>query len=690
MLCFNSGGIVRPHVNYTRIAKFFGSFWTWSIFMLAVVLTLVTAYQFDKLSFANYDQKIRADTSLQLLGLREKIESVVHEQSIVLREISTVIREKPEITQAEFTARIQTIRELDESLISIVGAPDMVASLVYPLEGNESVVGLNYAANTEQYPMIQEMLERGMESITGPVDLVQGGKGLIFRTPIYPPSPKPSDPVLRPWGIVSIALDYPSFVEKTGILEAAQTYDLLIDISDRAESHTGSFIGDRAVENMNPITLDFEFPFQTWHLHALPKGGWPTSSPTQGYDRAVMAVMSLSFLTFLGSFLWLTEQHKRAKAQLSNAIEALDDGFVMFDADDCLILSNERYREIYGFPKALLRYGTPYADIVNSSLLGSEAARVKLIEHRRRAREIGAPTDLEQPLLDGRVIKVSDRPMKDGSYVGLRVDISELNRVKVAAESASKAKTDFINVLSHELRTPLTVLLGVGRLASNARLLNSSKTLLAALETGDPRPDEIRRLLDEVFAQLSGLMDRMMQSGDHLLHLINEMLDFSKIETGGLSVSPRICTIKEIVDPVVNQLSSLSQKKGLKFEVRQDQGQLYADPFRTQQILFNLIGNAIKFTEKGSVRLLVSAGPDEVVFEVQDSGLGIPEAEFDRIFAPFYQIDSTSSRSAGGTGMGLTISRNLALLQNGSLTVSSKLRKGSAFVLKLPVAKPLS
>ena len=350
---------MRPHVNYSRIARIFGSFWTWSIFVLAAILTLVTAYQFDKLSFANHDQKIRADTSLRILELREKIESVVHEQSIVLREISTVIREKPEITQAEFTARIQTIRELDEFLISIVGAPDMVASLVYPLEGNERVVGLNYVANTEQYPMIQEMLERQMESITGPVDLVQGGKGLIFRAPIYLPSPKPSEAVLRPWGIVSIVLDYPSFVEKTGILEAAQTYDLLIDVSDSAGSHTGSFFGDRAVENMNPITLDFEFPFQTWHLHALPKGGWPTSSPTQGYDRAVMAVISLSFLTFLGAFLWLTEQHKRAKAQLTNAIEALDDGFVMFDADDCLILSNERYREIYGFPKALLRYGTP-------------------------------------------------------------------------------------------------------------------------------------------------------------------------------------------------------------------------------------------------------------------------------------------------------------------------------------------
>jgi two-component system, cell cycle sensor histidine kinase PleC len=196
-VAIKAGGIVRPYVNYFRVRSIFGSFWTWSILALAVVLTSMTAYRLDQLSFANYAQKIRADTNLRILGLREDIESLVHKQSLVLREISTVIREKPDITQAEFTARIQTIRELDKSLVSIVGAPGLVASLVYPLEGNENVMGLNYRTNAEQFPMIQDMLNRGMESITAPVNLVQGGKGLIFRTPIYLPTIEPSGAVLR-------------------------------------------------------------------------------------------------------------------------------------------------------------------------------------------------------------------------------------------------------------------------------------------------------------------------------------------------------------------------------------------------------------------------------------------------------------------------------------------------------------
>ena len=199
---------------------------------------------------------------------------------------------------------------------------------------------------------------------------------------------------------------------------------------------------------------------------------------------------------------------------------------------------------------------------------------------------------------------------------------------------------------------------------------------------------ELEVLANRMFDQLSGMMDRMIQSGEHLLHLINEMLDIAKIEAGSLTIIPTVCDISEIVDPVVQQLTTLSSAKGLEFQVSSDQGSVYVDKVRTRQILFNLVGNAIKFTEAGRVKLTVTVDENTAVFEVCDTGNGIPADEYDSIFDAFYQIDSTATRRAGGTGMGLAISRSLAELQGGTLTVASTMGEGSCFSLTLPTTAP--
>ena len=670
----------------------FGSLWIWSIFAVAALLISLTAYRLDRFSYLNYVQQVQSDAHLQAVELREHIETGIHSQSLVLRELATFIAENPDITQAEFSFKVQSMRGVDETVINIAAAPDLVVSLVYPVAGNEGVLGFDYRDSLEQFPNVQNVMQTGTESITAPVNLVQGGLGIILRAPVYLPGGDTSGSALRPWGIVSIVLDYQKFIDNVGISDAARFFDLLIDVEGPSSEHEGEFFGDKAVKNRDPVTLDLNFPFGSWSLHATSRGGWPQISPTQWRERIAMAVASAALLLLLGFIMWLSESRKLAKSRLVNGIEALNDGFVMFDPDDRLVVSNTRYREIYDFPKDLVVPGTPFEKIAKVGMSrviytgepGMENEwRAELLAARRSANSI----DFDQHLIDGRVVKVSDRRMRDGSFVGLRVDVSELSKAKTDAEAASKAKTAFMSVLSHELRTPLTVILGVARLTSNARLLKSSQTLLAALESGGSSPAETRTLLDDMFAQLSDLMDRMERSGNHLLHLINEMLDFAKIESGSLAVTCAACDIKDIVDPVADLLSTLSREKGLEFEVTQDPGAVCADAVRTRQILFNLVGNAIKFTASGFVLLTVSVGTDTVAFEVRDSGAGIPEVEFDSIFDAFYQIDSTGTRRAGGTGMGLAISRNLADLQGGSLTVTSTLGEGSSFVLTLPSAK---
>ncbi|MBM1690706.1 PAS-domain containing protein [Sulfitobacter geojensis] len=668
------------------------------VVLLAFLMILITVYRVDRLLYSSHVQKVRSDTKLELLEVRENFEEIIHSQSLALRELSTFIGENPNIDQDEFSARVLNIRGMDDSVISIAAAPDMVITLIHPLKENQGALGLDYRNNEEQFPTIEKMLLTGSEMITGPVNLVQGGSGLILRAPVYLPihddmiEGDTIVPNRNFWGVVSLVLNYDEFLVKSGIADAALHFDLFIDIAERTEKQSGSFFyGDRSLLSKDPVSLQFDFAFEDWILHAVTKGGWPKQYPDQWWQRMIMALAGITMLGTILYILWLSETRKRAELILNRGIAALNDGFVMFDANDRLIVSNEKYREIYGFSDEILRPGTHLSYFLEA---GAKIQRYPLdsseekawMEQRVKSYRANETVETEQVLASGRVIKVSDHLLDDGSYVGLRVDVTELSRARIAAESANKAKTDFMGLLSHELRTPLTVILGVAKLSKNARLLSASKTLLAAYEDGSATPEEAKRMLDDVFTQLAGLMDRMVQSGEHLLHLINEMLDIAKIESGSLTIDPELCDIKDIVDPVIEQLSTLSRDKMLDFEVVQESGRVFADRVRARQILFNLIGNAIKFTNTGFVRLVIKVEVDVVRFEVHDSGSGIPEEEFESIFDVFYQVDSTATRNAGGTGMGLAISRSLAGLQNGSLTVSSDLGRGSCFVLSLPTS----
>ena len=664
--------------------------------LVASALILVTAYRLDRLLYSNYIQKVRSDTYFDLVGVREGFGKVIQSQSLVLRELATFIGENPNIDQDGFSRRVRGIRGIDESRISIAAAPDMVVSLIDPLEGNQGALGLDYRENEQQFPAVRQMVEAGSELITAPVNLVQGGRALILRAPVFLPNEygligdHTYDEGRKFWGVVSLVLDYDQFLVKSGIEDAARKYDLVIEVANRSRNEADSLLyGERALIGEDAVMLRFDFAFEDWTLHAVTKGGWPRTSPVQWQQRIVMAVAGVLLLGILIFILQLSYARKRARLLLKKGIEALDDGFVMFDHEDRLILSNTRYKEIYDLPANVLKRGTPYAQVMNAcvgklvtSPEGTTPADwVNQRQSRKRAAEV---EDVEQHLDDGRIIRVSNYPLDDGGSVGLRVDVTELTQTKLAAESASKAKTAFMGVLSHELRTPLTVIMGVATLSKNARMLRSSKALLAALQDHDLPSEKVKELLDDVFEQLATLMDKKIHSGENLLHLINELLDISTIESGNLIVEATVCDVKDIVDPIALQFGKQAEEKGLEFKIVQEAETVFADQTRVRQILINLIGNAIKFSDAGFVRLYVRKHADMVRFEVCDSGEGIPEAEFENIVERFYQIDSTDTRRAGGTGMGLAISKSLAELQGGSLTVSSTVGTGSCFVLTLP------
>jgi len=242
---------------------------------------------------------------------------------------------------------------------------------------------------------------------------------------------------------------------------------------------------------------------------------------------------------------------------------------------------------------------------------------------------------------------------------------AELEVALRQADVANRAKSDFLSNMTHEIRTPMNGVIGITHLALNA----------------GPAP------------QQRAYLEKIRGAGEHLLGIINDILDFSKIEAGKMELDEQIVTTSEFVETVTSQLLATAQARGLSLSFSLDEAvpaRVHADAMRVRQILFNFIGNAIKFTERGGVRVRASVetrnGGDRMLrFEVADDGIGMTEDQAGQVFQSFQQADSSTSRKYGGTGLGLAISKRLAVLMGGEVGLSSRVGVGTTFWFTLPL-----
>ena len=360
---------------------------------------------------------------------------------------------------------------------------------------------------------------------------------------------------------------------------------------------------------------------------------------------------------------------KRMETLLLGSIEALSDGFVLYDPDDRLVLCNQRHRDMYPLVADVLMPGNSFEFIIRtgaqrgqySKSLGGDDLETwiaKRLEQHRLAK-----SDFQQVLADGRILRVSETRLADGHKVGFRVDVTDFIRATEAAEAASRSKSQFLANMSHEIRTPMNAILGM------LKLLQST---------------ELTSLQQDYAGKTEG-------AARSLLGLLNDILDFSKVEAGKMTLDPRPFRLDRLLRDLSVILSSNVGNKGIEvlFDIDpQIPRHLVADDMRLQQVLINLGGNAIKFTSQGEVVLRlreIERSSQEVLveFAVQDSGIGIAPENQAHIFSGFSQAEASTTRRFGGTGLGLAISSRLVRLLGGEMQLQSAPGEGSTFSFQL-------
>ena len=369
-----------------------------------------------------------------------------------------------------------------------------------------------------------------------------------------------------------------------------------------------------------------------------------------------------------------------SQASLSATLENMSQGILMVDAAGRVPVINRRAAELLGLPERLSHPGVAFRDILQWQIDRGEFVpdgSVVDVDAMARAGGLAGPAAYERQRPGGIVLEVQTRLLPDGRAVRTYSDITErrqneraLAAARDAAETASRLRAEFMATMSHEIRTPLNAVVGIAGLMGEADL-----------------PPHLRRYAGA-----------LREAAETLLLVIDDVLDFSKLDAGRMEVEAIPFEVPALVAGVVDLMEVRAAEKGLALamEVPSAAPVLLGDPGRLRQVLLNLVGNAVKFTEAGQVAVVATladagAGRVRLRIAVRDTGLGIVPEVQPRLFEPFAQADGSISRRYGGTGLGLAICRRLMDRMGGSIGVRSMPGEGSefAFELVLPVGRAL-
>ena len=355
----------------------------------------------------------------------------------------------------------------------------------------------------------------------------------------------------------------------------------------------------------------------------------------------------------------------------SQAIALFEVGFALFDDADRLLICNPVFAQFHAASGVTVAPGVSFVEL-QRACLAHGLVDTGVLSHEawleRRLGQRALATGSFEMRLGERLLSITERRTKDAVTVEVLTDVTatrrreaDLERARDEAEHANRVKSEFLANMSHELRTPLNAIIGYSQILS------------------EDAEDEGNAAMVDDLKKIEG-------AGKHLLGLINDVLDLSKIEAGKMDVFIELVDLEGLANDVRLMVEPLASANGntLRIEGACEVGKMACDVTKLKQSLLNLLSNACKFTTAGQVGLTVRRQPGSVVFAVSDTGIGIPLDKQQSLFEAFHQVDSSTTRRYGGTGLGLAITRSFARTLGGDVSVHSEEGRGSVFTIVLP------
>ncbi|MDP6786904.1 MAG: CHASE domain-containing protein [Rhodospirillales bacterium] len=364
------------------------------------------------------------------------------------------------------------------------------------------------------------------------------------------------------------------------------------------------------------------------------------------------------------------EELRRSQELLSAAIENIADGFIMCDAQNRIVLFNSKFSRLYPKSRNAVLAGARFDDFLRTGAERGEYADALEDTEAWVAQRLskGKKSDetFEQPLIGDRWVRIAVSRLPDGGWVGIHVDITELKQARHQADKANRAKSEFLSSMSHELRTPMNAVLGFAQL----------------LEFNPKEP---------LTEQQDECVKNILKGGNHLLQLINEVLELAQIETGKLSLSIESVRPREAIIECRTLVQSLAEDRGIEIVITDEAVNLppvSADYTRFKQIVLNLMSNAVKYNRDGGrVDVDGSKTPDGMArISVTDTGQGIAAEKHKELFEPFSRLGAEAG-DIEGTGIGLTVTKRLTEAMGSCIGFESESGKGSTFWFDLPLAR---
>jgi two-component system, sensor histidine kinase ChiS len=561
--------------------------------IIAVVLFVVGfafSYRISFLQHGAHISRLRDRVSMEIDSIRNNLGRELYANINLTQGLVDLVRIQGGMQKSQFDAMARELTSHSSLIRNVALAPENVIRFIYPLNGNEKAMGLSYLQVHDQAAAVLRAMNERHTVVAGPVHLVQGGVGIIGRTPIYIEDSLNKGGSERYWGMASTVIDFDSLIFTTGMRASEENLHITFRGTDGTGSRGKVFWGDTGIFASDPVTMDVTLPSGAWQMAAAPSRGWPRFNPLASMEFYIGVMLSVFF-----SILFF--RMERISQSRSEALTAL-----------------------------------------------------------KRARD-----ELEE-------------------RVTLRT--KELVAAKEAAESADRLKSAFLATMSHELRTPLNSIIGF------------TGIILQGL-VGEVNPEQKKQLT------------MVRDSAHHLLALINDVLDISKIEAGQLELLREVYPIRQSIDKSIRVVFPLAEKKSLAISSNVDPESLlvFGDRRRVEQVLINLLTNAVKFTSVGGIMISVNRSTKPFAFDgaingavkdrssvrisISDSGIGIKPEDMGKLFQPFRQIDIGTTRRYEGTGLGLSICRKLVSMLGGEIHVKSDgLGKGSTFAFSLPEGTP--